>query len=228
MTTLGNAPPLSPQAFDEIRSSASRIAGLVCAERLWARHLTPQERARLGGDVQTAYEQLGTAGMWAKLRPVTPYRAVVDVAGKLGFLRTEDAEWLLGEIGESLDAEQAIAIAVTQDDLVMAERPRAAYWNGAPINIDWHQLSASWEFFWELVRHAKVGQPIDRFTFGENMHLDFVAKRKSRLTTMSEFPVDLSDFINSVGRRTQQLNIPRERIRIFELDGLETLREWVP
>ena len=228
MPTVSNVPTLSPQVFEELHTNALRIGPLVCAERLWERHLTPQERARLGGDVQAAYKQFGTRGMWSELRGVTPYRAVLDVAEKLGLLRIEDYKWLLCEIGESLDVDEALSVAIAQGDLVLVERPRAAYWNNEEISIDWNRHGAHWEFFWELGRQAKAGQPIDRFTLSENAHADIVAKRKSRLTTMSDFPVDLTDLIESVGRGTQQLMIPRERIRIFELDGLETLREWVP
>jgi hypothetical protein len=45
---------------------------------------------------------------------------------------------------------------------------------------------------------------------------------------MPEFPVDLGDSIENVGPGTQQLMLPRERIRIFTLSGLETLEEWHP
>jgi len=228
MPTLNEVPTLSSQVFEELQMNALRIRPLVCAERLWDRHLTPQDRVRLGDDVQVAYEQFGTRGMWSELRGVTPYRAVLDVAEKLGLLRNEDYKWLLCEIGESVDADEALSVAIAQGDLVLVARPREAYWDGEAISIDWYHHGASWDFLWELGRQAKAGQPIDRFTFGESAHSDVVAKRKYRLTTMSEFPIDLTNSIEIVGRGTQQLMIPRETIRIFELDGLETLREWVP
>ncbi|MDP6721996.1 MAG: hypothetical protein QGF59_25230, partial [Pirellulaceae bacterium] len=110
----------------------------------------------------------------------------------------------------------------------IVERPRAAYWQGQAIDIDWNQQNASWEFLWELTRRAKTEEPIDRFTFGESASPDIVTKRKSRLTAVPEFPVELTDSIKVAGRGTQQLVMPRERIRIFDLDGPETLREWLP
>ena len=108
MSATNDAGALSQQVFEELQTAASRVGGIVCAKRLWDRHLTLPERVSLGGDMQAAYAQFGTLGMWQQPRGVTPYRTVVEVAQKLGFLRTEDSHWLLGEIGETLDAEEAI------------------------------------------------------------------------------------------------------------------------
>jgi len=221
-------PVPSPRAIEELKVNALRIQPAMCAARLWERSLSQQERERLGGDLETAYRQLGTAGMWATLRGVTRHRAVVEVAQELGFLRTKDYEWLLHEIGEILDAEEALSDAITSGDFVLVERPREAYWDGETIDIDWNQHNSLWEFLWELGRDGKAGQPVDRFTFGESAHRDVVTKRKSRLTNMSEFPVDLCDLIKVVGRGTQQLELAPERIRIFEASVGDTLREWRP
>lgn len=147
MSATDNAGALSQQVFEELQTAASRVGGIVCAKRLWDRHLTLAEQVRLGSDVQAAYAELGTLGMWKQLRGVTHDRAVVEVAQKLGFLRTEDAHWLLGEIGETLDAEEAMENAIARGDLELVAWPRAAHWDGEEINISWCTHTASWEFF---------------------------------------------------------------------------------
>lgn len=201
---------------------------MLNAERLWERQLSPKDRERLGGDFGWAYGQFGTAGMWAKLRGVTPYRAVVEVANLLNLLTDSDRDWLLRETGENTDADDATLGAIVNGDLVVVEHPRAAHWNGDEIEIDWYRHGALWDFFWELVRHAKAGQPVDSTVFRHKGNHNVVADRKSRLCKFEEFPTDLADQIKSVCRGTQQLMMPRERIRVFEHDGFETLREWLP
>ena len=218
----------SPQALEELRTNVLRIRPSISAERLWKRYLTPEDRTRLGGNLEAAYFRLGTAGIWAELRGVTPQRAVVEVTKKLGFLRDEDYVWLLREIGEVLEFDDLLSHTIASGDCVLVERPREAYWNEENIEIDWSLHNALWEFIWELGYHAKIGQPIDTFNFGNKAHRDIVTKRKSRLTTMSEFPIDLSDLIECVSHGKQQLKLPPERIHIFALSGIDTLCEWNP
>jgi hypothetical protein len=45
---------------------------------------------------------------------------------------------------------------------------------------------------------------------------------------MESFPVQLGDMIESVGRGSQELKLPRSQIRLFELTGVDSLREWLP
>lgn len=218
----------SLNAIQEFQTAAARIRAPMAAQRLWERRLTPQDRERLGGDLQQAYFRYGTAGMWAELRGVTPQRAVVEVAKLLGFLCEEDYEWLLCEVGQVVEVEEIMSSAIAAGDLVLVERPRQAYWNGQEIDIDWNRHNALWEFLWELGRNSKAGEPIDALTFGNGTDRNVVTKRKSRLSTMGGCPIDLIDLIESVGRGSQQLSLPRERIRVFELTGVDTLSEWLP
>jgi hypothetical protein len=228
MTTPSTLPTPSYHALEVLKDNAIRISAPVSAERLWNRYLTPQDRERLGDDFAVAYDRLGTAGMWAELRGVTPHRAVVEVAKKLGFLRNDDFEWLLRETGEIAEIEEAVADAIASRHFVLVERPREAYWNGEKINVDWNRYDVPWGFLWELGRHAKAGQPVDRLTFGDNANSDVVTKLKSRLSRMDGIPVDLVDLIKVVGRGTQQLSLSPARIRIFESSGIDTLGEWNP
>jgi hypothetical protein len=218
----------SQRAIEELQTAALRIRAGVCALRLWERYLTPEDHERLGGDVQKAWRKYGTAGMWAKLRGVTPQRAVMEVAKLIGLLRDEDYQWLLREIGEVVEVEEAMSAAIADGGFVLVERPREAYWKGERIDIDWNRHSALWEFLWELARSSKSGQSIDALTFGESAGRDVVTKRKSRLSSMEKFPIDLIDLIEKRGRGSQQLVLPRERIRVFEVTGVESLGEWLP
>jgi hypothetical protein len=160
------------------------------------------------------------------LRGVSTARAVVEVAHRLDFLTEQNERWLLRELGEIFDdPEEAVAAAVATESLVLTERPRRAWWNRRPIAVDWDVHSSLWNSFWELCQKAKAGQPIDRSIFGNHSHEDFVVKQKSRLRRTPGFPDDLADLINPCGRGTQKLDLPRSRIRIFQLITVERLEE---
>jgi hypothetical protein len=227
VTALETSP--SEQATEALKTAALRISPPVVAFDLWERYLTSVDRKRLGNDIDSAYLNCGgTAGMWARLRGVTLLRAVLDVAKLVGALWCADHAWLLREFGEFADAEEAMQAAIDAEEFVLIEYPRAAYWRGEQIEIDWTKENASWEFLWELGRCGKADQFIDSMSLGENSHPDIIAKRKSRLTKTPTFPCDLADSINRSGRGSQKLTLPPERIRIFEKTIGEKLREWTP
>jgi hypothetical protein len=228
MSSVSCLPTLSPQAIEEFRTQALRIRARISAVRLWSRYLTPQDQQRLGGDFEKAYKRLGTGGMWMELRGVSLPRAIADVAMKLGILRQEDYEWLLREAGEIVAGEEALDVAIASGGFVLVERPREAYWKGERIEVDWQKQNVLWDFVWELGRAGKAGQPVDRFTFGENSNPEIVTKRKHRLSKLEEFPIDLIFAIESVARGTQQLKLPQEQIRVFQANGADGLREWHP
>lgn len=221
-------PTPSPRALEQLITAELRIGPFASAELLWERHLLQKDKQRLGGDLSNALRQYGTAGMWARVRGVSKERAVVDVAKLIGLLSDADADWLLREIGEFADAEEAMLSAIADGDFVLVENPRKAHWDKCEIKIDWYKHKSVWNFLWELGRRGKEMKPVDRLTFGDQAHEDVVTKRKSRLTAMPEFPVSLADEIQVTGRGSQQLKIPVERIRIFEQIGDDALREWTP
>jgi hypothetical protein len=108
---------------------------------------------------------------------------------------------------------------------VLTERPRGAYWAGKKIDVNWERKSALWNFFFELCQHAKADQPIDSFTLGSESHPAAVTKLKSRLLSEPEFPAALGRLIKPAGHGTQRLDLPAEKIHIFEILSLETLSE---
>ncbi len=218
---------LSEKASKELELNAGRIGAFACAERLWERVLTNEERQRLGGDLQTLYRECGTAaGIWKKLRGVSDRRAIIDVARAINVLDEQSFRWLLREIGEGYDdPEETLQAAIGSVALVLVARPRAAYWKGKPIDVDWKRRSVLWNFLWELCRLAKTGAPIDCMDLGESAHPDSVTKKKSRLLNESGFPVELGDRIVPVGTGTQKLDVPPAEIRMFELASVDCLKE---
>lgn len=225
--TSDSADVLSTKAIREFQTAELRIRGSVSALHLWERHLTPEERDRLGGDVELAFRKRGTAGMWVALHGVTWQRAVVDVAHKIGFLCDSDHQWLLRETGELRTGDEAYEHAIVANGLVLNEDTHEVFWRGEQIDIDWSQ-EALWVFVWELARHAKAGRPIDSTTFGGRASHKVVAHRKSRLKQEACFPHELGELIQVAGLGTQKLMLPPEEIRIFErhIDG--EVREWLP
>ncbi len=68
MTRLAELPQ---KATEEFQTAYCRIHVAISAERLWDRHLSLEDRARLGGDLETAYRARGTAGMWSFARGIS-------------------------------------------------------------------------------------------------------------------------------------------------------------
>jgi hypothetical protein len=220
---------LSARIVDVLQSNALRIQAAVSAARLWDEVFTESERRRLGNDLESLWRQLGTAGIWRKLRGVSLERAVVDVARELGFLDVPTTRWLLRELGEvSDDPEEAIQAARASSALVLVERPRTVYWKGEVIDVAWEQNAALWHFFWELCRRAKAGQPLDSLDLGEGAHPDSIAKQKWRLLRQAGFPAELGDLIKPAGRHTQKLDLSAPQIRLFEVVCVDAVREWTP
>jgi hypothetical protein len=220
-------PVLSARAEELLKTSALRIGGHFSAARLWEEVLTPFERQCLGGELPPVWRQLGTAGIWQKLRGVSPKRAVVEVAAELGLLDAPRVRWLLRQLGEVTDDPvAAIEAARNASGLVLVEQPRSVYWMGRPIEVDWERHTALWRFFWELCRRAKAGRPLDPLDLSESAHLDSIAKQKFRLLSKVGFPVDLGDLIKPAGRRTQKLHLSPQEIRLFEVICVERVKEW--
>jgi hypothetical protein len=204
-----------------------RIRAAASAARLWERVLSETDRQQLGGNLEVAWRTLGTAGMWMKLRGVSLPRAVVDAAWELDLMSDRTRRWLLRELGEAPDEpEEALEEAIASGDLVLVEHPRAVYWRGQPISVDWGRRSALWDFLWVICQHAKAGKAVDHTTFNA-ADTAIVAKQKSRLRGLKGFPSSLAALIQPAGRYTQKLNLPPLQIRLFEMTLGETVRERI-
>ena len=125
------------------------------------------------------------------------------------------------------ESEEALEEAIASSDLVVVEHPRAAYWRGQPISVDWGRRSAPWNFLWVICEHAKAGKAVDHTTFNA-ADAAIVAKQKSRLRGLKGFPRALAALIQPAGRYTQKLNLPPPQIRLFEMTLGERVRERIP
>jgi hypothetical protein len=133
--------------------------------------------------------------------------------------------WLLRELGGVADdPAEALEAAIASGDLVVVEHPRAVYWRGQHIGVNWEKRPALWDFFHALCWQAKAGQAIDHMTFNA-ADIGIVAKQKSRLRGLQGFPRGLAVLIRPTGRFTQRLNLPPSQIRFFEVIVGETVRE---
>ena len=92
--------PINPRVRKETELAYLRINNPASAQRLWERHFTAKDRARLGNDLEKAWSQHGeTVGMFMKARRVDQVDAIIEVATLLGFLRDQDRDWLTREWG---------------------------------------------------------------------------------------------------------------------------------
>lgn len=98
-TEMANALP--PKLSELVLACYLRLQSPAMAERLWQRHLTEEQRQKLGGDLQSAWQQGGVIGMWRRLYDVDENRALVEVARLIGGLGTADYEWACRELGMS-------------------------------------------------------------------------------------------------------------------------------
>jgi hypothetical protein len=225
---MGIDTTLPPRVLELLQTTFLRVEPPMAASRLWEQVLSVADRRRLGLDFQSTYRRCGdTVGMWMELRGVTAERALVDVGQKLGFLSAEQRQWLLRELGEvDDDPETMVSAAVLAGGLVMVDSPRAVYWKGSEIELDWTSRSALWNYLIELARLAKTRQALDRLLFGREVDVNYLTKLKSSVKKLKGFPSDLTSRIVTAGRGSQRLDIEPTLIRIFERDTIETLQEW--
>jgi len=214
---------------EEWQTAVLRVKGLLPAERLWNRVLTPEEQERLGSNFEAAYLEGGAIGMWMRLRGVTYAQAVIGVGTALNLIHPGTGQALLRHFGEApADSAEALAHAIATDGLVIQEFPRKAWWQGREIEIDWAKQNKSWVLLNELARQSKAGLPVDCLTLedGRVKEPGFVRKQVSRLVHLPGFPDTLK--IECVGKGTYKATIDPGLIRIFIRGAGETLQEWLP
>jgi hypothetical protein len=215
-----------PRAKRVFETISGRVRTVRTTERLWD-SLTPGDRLRLGDDFDAAYAKFGGAvGMWKHLRGVSTQRSVMDLAKRFSHVCEDDYHLVLRVSGEVPEEPGEIPeSAMSPGHLVLIENPRAAFWSGKAITIDWFKSEKPWRYFWKLASGAKTGTPIDRFEFGEDLHHDYLTKQKCRLVNLKGFPVDLGEKIVSKGRGSQTLDLKQEHIRVIESHLIEVARE---
>jgi hypothetical protein len=216
-----------PPHVEILRSKLFFVAGPWCARRIWERHFSAAEREQLGGTLEKALEHSKTTiGMWRQVRGGSQARAIAEIAYRSDLLSATDYEWILRELDEeSDDADKVIQLAIAAGGLVFTEHPRAAYWAGEAIEVDWERRSALWDYFYELASHSKTGRALDRMALGQLPAQGQLAKQKHRLSKEAGFPASLAALIVSAGLGSQRLDVPPTRIRIFQVTTIERLEE---
>lgn len=208
-----------PDEFDQLpvrvcramKEARARVMLAASARMLWEQELTSAEKKLLGDDLEAAWRHEGTVRMWMRVRGVSRRRAILDLAVKLDLMSPGRHRWLLREVGESCDdAQEAIEEAVQTKRLVLIEKPRAAYWHGKAIDIDWEKRRAPWDYFWELCWRALRDESVDDSCFS-NRKPGYSAKQMSRLSKLQGFPGDLSLLIDST-KGSQKLKIAPDKI----------------
>jgi hypothetical protein len=172
--------------------------------------------------------------LWRKLRGVPTHRAVIDLSLHLGLIDAATHRWLMRETGEmSDDPDKALEIALAKADLVVSESPRALYWKGALIDIDWTVRGKLWDYVVLLSKAAKRGRSVQWDECENATRTDHLSKLKSRLASLPMgakgkflIPADLKKRIIPAGRGGQTLDLPPEKICVLENGVTETVREF--
>jgi len=192
----------------------ARIADVVTAEFLWINYFAATERRCLAANFNSAFKELGTLGMWKKLRGGTSQTATVEIAFLKGEFNAPWRELLLRQLGTYVTEHEARESATT-NQLVMLDNPRTLYWAGKLREIEWERFVALWEFWFELCKAAKSGDPLDKSLLREDGPDTYLKHRKNNLGDLSGFPAELFDLIVSAGSGTYKLELSTKKIRIF-------------
>lgn len=91
--------PISDFAANWLRTGASRISPDDVAERVWDELFHAKDRAILGRDLNKAWKQSGTAGMWMKTRGCSLEEAVIEIGEQFEFISVVTAKRLREELG---------------------------------------------------------------------------------------------------------------------------------
>jgi hypothetical protein len=219
-------PPVHPMA--ELWWSAVEWAtSYPAAHYVWNVLLTTEDQRLLGMDLDAACEHGNAVDWWRRLKCVSEQRAVVDVARATGRLSEAQAAALIRATGERPDAdEQRLAAAVAGGDLVVVigYEAREAYWKGMRIDVDWGRRPKAWPYFVALVRGAKTGQSANLPRPDGSLDGSYLNKLGSKVAG-DLLPDDLSGHIKPVGKGELRLDLPPQRVRLFERTARGEVRE---
>lgn len=98
--TTSDGSPISDDVARELSAWRLRLIPAVVADRVWRQIFSDDERTRLGGDLQAAWQNRGTMAIYMRARFVTYERAMLEIAHGLGLMHPADYERLLLAIGD--------------------------------------------------------------------------------------------------------------------------------
>jgi len=206
------------EALAVFRRHWTYLSGPNAANSLW-RKLTPEEKRKLGSSLAAALTRhRRLTSIWMYLHPdISEPRAVVELAVKLFSYPTDEADWLLREMGElPIDQEAAKAEAIARGDLVLIRSTRTVFWEGTDLEVDWGNGHVLWEFLLLACEHTQRGEEINRLSIGDHAGDRVVAQRIYRLRQVPGLPQTLTDQFDPVGLGTQCFTYPASRIHIFD------------
>lgn len=216
----------SSEAIAALREVVARVRGGQSQRLFWSRILNHSERQQLGGDLKQALRGHGSAvSMWRHLRGGSEVRATIEVAYRLGFLTSQDSDWLVREYCEPPDEEDAVLQhAISTTKLVIVLSAKSVYWDGQKLDADWGKHKELWSYFTTLCESACVSQSVDGETFNRPGS-KYITYSKSRLKSLKGFPPKLHQLIRTTGTGRQRLDLDPAQIRIFDHESSEVLRE---
>ena len=227
MSTTTVEPAPSPRVIEAMRTLILRVRIFPTAQRSGTRcsamRIKPawvETWKRLGGS--TAPKALS-----AQLTGVSSARAAIEIGFGTGFLDPGSRTWLLREIGEQYgDPQRSVDAAISAGHLVLIETPRAAFWHGQPIEIDWDKEHSLWEFLWELCRQRR-SLMLTQVDLGEQMSASALSTSKGRLVNHPNFPGDLGILVEATHGQGYGLNLPAAQIRVFLVEEHDIASEWL-
>jgi hypothetical protein len=215
-TQVATVPARDPVS-QALEDNYLRVCSWTAFKRVWERVLTPQERNAFPDGMASVWNTQGTIGLWMFLRRCSRMRSILDLAFRLNFLTETDYQWLLRETREDVEN---VNVACGRFPLVIVESPRAAYWRGEEIGIDWEGSHALWDYFHRVCEQASRGLGADASHFREGCQPEMISHRKCRLVNDDNFPIELRDLIRVSGAEHRLHLSPNEicflRLRIQE------------
>lgn len=218
-TTKVVSVPARDPVSQALEDSYLRVCSWTAYKQVWERVLTPQERNAFPDGMAAVWKTQGTIGLWMFLRRCSRMRAVLDLAFRLNFLTETDYQWLLRETREDVEN---LEVARGRFPLVIVESPRAVYWRGAEIDIDWEGSHALWDYFHRVCEQASRGLGADASHFRARCKPEMISHRKCRLVNHDDFPGELGDLIRVSGAE-HRLHLSPNEICFLRLRSQESL-----
>jgi hypothetical protein len=124
-----------------------------------------------------------------------------------------DLRWLEGD--EPLGRARSAAI-IAAGGLVVIDTPRAAYWEGEPLDVDWARYGKPWEFLRALVYKAQLRAcVVERDLYGaDSTGASTMANRFGALKRL--VPASLWKYIVAVPPRSYRLELDPSAIHLLD------------
>ena len=182
-----------PKWQAELQRVRSAVQMMGCAARLSTKLLTAEQRRTLGENLEHAYSDGGTIGMWQRLHGGSRDRAAIELAQRFN---------LIDKIRETGCCERWESLKTTSRH-VFKMRSRvvgsSSFIHDARCTGNVNSLTSNgrhsrraWEYFAQLCDAAKSGHGIDRSSFPSKYASTYLTKLKSRFNRFPGIPESLA------------------------------------